>query len=87
MGMKGEQQAVTPRFDGVDVLRGFSILSVVLLHTWIRMHFPGSPCKPGDARPACSSSASKWRQRGYGVLRGVGISDYADLAAAVWLAE
>src|SRR5260370_16214151 len=43
MGMKGEQQAVTPRFDGVDVLRGFSILSVVLLHTWIRMHFPGSP--------------------------------------------
>src|SRR6266851_9074343 len=43
MGMRGEQQAVTPRFDGVDVLRGFSILSVVLLHTWIRMHFPGSP--------------------------------------------
>ena len=41
--MKDEQQAVTPRFDGVDVLRGFSILSVVLLHTWIRMHFPGSP--------------------------------------------
>lgn len=34
---------MTPRFDGVDVLRGFSILSVVLLHTWIRMHFPGSP--------------------------------------------
>jgi peptidoglycan/LPS O-acetylase OafA/YrhL len=43
MGMTGEQQAVTPRFDGVDVLRGLSILSVVLLHTWIRMHFPGSP--------------------------------------------
>jgi len=43
MGMNAEQQAVTPRFDGVDVLRGFSILSVVLLHTWIRMHFPGSP--------------------------------------------
>jgi peptidoglycan/LPS O-acetylase OafA/YrhL len=40
--MREEQQAVTPRFDGVDVLRGFSILSVVLLHTWIRMHFPGS---------------------------------------------
>ena len=38
-----EQRAATPRFDGVDVLRGFSILSVVLLHTWIRMHFPGSP--------------------------------------------
>jgi peptidoglycan/LPS O-acetylase OafA/YrhL len=43
MGIKDEQQAVTPRFDGVDVLRGFSLLSVVLLHTWIRMHFPGSP--------------------------------------------
>src|SRR5258707_11878708 len=42
MGMSGEQQAVTPRFDGVDVLRGLSILSVILLHTWIRMHFPGS---------------------------------------------
>ena len=43
MGIREGQQAVTPRFDGVDVLRGFSILSVVLLHTWIRMHFPGSP--------------------------------------------
>ena len=43
MGMREGQPAVTSRFDGVDVLRGFSILSVVLLHTWIRMHFPGSP--------------------------------------------
>jgi peptidoglycan/LPS O-acetylase OafA/YrhL len=42
MEMHEGQQAVTPRFDGVDVLRGFSIVSVVLLHTWIRMHFPGS---------------------------------------------
>lgn len=42
MGMQ-ERRTATPRFDGVDVLRGFSILSVVLLHTWIRMHFPGSP--------------------------------------------
>jgi peptidoglycan/LPS O-acetylase OafA/YrhL len=41
MGIKGEQQAVTPRFDGVDVLRGFSILSVVLLHIWLRMRFAG----------------------------------------------
>lgn len=39
--MKGEQEAVTPRFDGVDVLRGFSILSVVLLHIWLRMRFAG----------------------------------------------
>src|SRR5258708_38901532 len=43
MEIKNEQQAVTPRFDGVDVLRGVSILSVVLLHTWIKMHFAGSP--------------------------------------------
>ena len=42
MGTEDEQRAVTPRFDGVDVLRGISILSVVLLHTWIRMHFSGS---------------------------------------------
>src|SRR5580698_3449693 len=43
MEMHEGQQSGTPRFDGVDVLRGFSILSVVLLHSWIRMHFPGSP--------------------------------------------
>jgi peptidoglycan/LPS O-acetylase OafA/YrhL len=43
MEMLDAQRAVTPRFDGVDVLRGFSILSVVLLHAWIRMHFAGSP--------------------------------------------
>jgi peptidoglycan/LPS O-acetylase OafA/YrhL len=42
MGMDERQQrAVTPRFDGVDVLRGLSILSVVLLHTWLRMRFAG----------------------------------------------
>jgi peptidoglycan/LPS O-acetylase OafA/YrhL len=40
-----QQLAVTPRFDGVDVLRGFSILSVVLLHTWLRMHFAGFSIK------------------------------------------
>jgi peptidoglycan/LPS O-acetylase OafA/YrhL len=26
----------TPRFDTIDVLRGLSIVSVVLLHSWIR---------------------------------------------------
>src|SRR6266581_3572693 len=31
MGIPEGQEAVTPRFDGVDVLRGFSILSVLLL--------------------------------------------------------
>jgi peptidoglycan/LPS O-acetylase OafA/YrhL len=38
MEIKEEQRAVTPRFDGVDVLRGLSILLVVLLHIWLRMH-------------------------------------------------
>ncbi len=33
--------AATPRFDTVDLLRGLSIVSVVLLHTWLRMHFAG----------------------------------------------
>ncbi|RXH58905.1 acyltransferase family protein [Granulicella sibirica] len=32
---------VTPRFAGVDLLRGLSILSVVLLHLWLRMYFAG----------------------------------------------
>ncbi len=41
MGTNGEQQATTPRFDGIDVLRGLSILSVVLLHLWLRMRFAG----------------------------------------------
>jgi len=33
--------AATQRFDTIDVLRGFSILAVVLLHTWIRLFFAG----------------------------------------------
>jgi peptidoglycan/LPS O-acetylase OafA/YrhL len=33
--------AATQRFDTIDVLRGFSILTVVLLHTWIRLYFAG----------------------------------------------
>jgi peptidoglycan/LPS O-acetylase OafA/YrhL len=31
----------TQRFDTVDILRGLSILAVILLHIWIRMHFAG----------------------------------------------
>jgi peptidoglycan/LPS O-acetylase OafA/YrhL len=31
----------TPRFDTIDVLRGLSILAVVLLHTWLRLYFGG----------------------------------------------
>ncbi len=33
--------AATQRFDTIDVLRGLSILSVVLLHTWLRLFFAG----------------------------------------------
>src|ERR1700734_3781110 len=33
--------AATQRFDTIDVLRGFSILSVVLLHTWLRFFLAG----------------------------------------------
>ena len=33
--------AVTQRFDTIDVLRGFSILAVVLLHTWLRFFLCG----------------------------------------------
>ena len=33
--------AATQRFDTIDVMRGLSILAVVLLHTWLRMYFAG----------------------------------------------
>lgn len=33
--------AATPRFDTIDVLRGYSILAVVLLHTWLRLYLSG----------------------------------------------
>ena len=36
-----EPRPATPRFDTIDLLRGLSIVSVVLLHTWLRMHFAG----------------------------------------------
>ena len=36
----------TPRFDGVDALRGVCILSVVLLHTWLRLTLRGRSLNP-----------------------------------------
>lgn len=36
-----------PRFDGVDVLRGFSIIAVILLHIWIRMRSEGFSINQG----------------------------------------
>ena len=32
----GVERAATPRFETVDLLRGLSILTVVLLHCWVR---------------------------------------------------
>src|ERR1700743_1036413 len=34
----GEAPAAAPRFETVDLLRGLSILSVVLLHAWLRFY-------------------------------------------------
>jgi peptidoglycan/LPS O-acetylase OafA/YrhL len=34
-----ELKPAVPRLDGVDVLRGISILAVILLHTWIRFRY------------------------------------------------
>jgi peptidoglycan/LPS O-acetylase OafA/YrhL len=33
--------AATERFDTIDLLRGYSILAVVLLHTWLRLYLAG----------------------------------------------
>jgi peptidoglycan/LPS O-acetylase OafA/YrhL len=35
-GRGGVEQSATPRFETVDLLRGLSILAVVLLHCWVR---------------------------------------------------
>ncbi len=39
--MAENQAPATPRFDTVDVLRGVSILAVILLHTWLRFYLNG----------------------------------------------
>ncbi len=53
-----------PRLDGVDVLRGLSILAVILLHIWIR--FAGEGFKMGRAWPPMWSSLV-WFNGGNGV--------------------
>ncbi len=40
---EGAMQPATPRFDGIDVLRGLSIFLVILLHISIRMNGAGHP--------------------------------------------
>jgi peptidoglycan/LPS O-acetylase OafA/YrhL len=39
--MQSSERPPTQRFDAVDILRGLSILAVILLHLYIRMHFAG----------------------------------------------
>jgi len=47
--VRGEIPAAAPRFEKVDLLRGLSILAVVLLHCWIR--FAGSDVRMGTGLP------------------------------------
>ena len=48
--LKGnESKPAVPRLDGIDVLRGLSILAVILLHIWIR--FAGSHVRLGADWP------------------------------------
>jgi peptidoglycan/LPS O-acetylase OafA/YrhL len=44
-----EESAATPRFETVDLLRGLSILAVVLLHCWVR--FTSGHVKMGSGLP------------------------------------
>lgn len=44
--MVRQQDRVTPRYDGVDVLRGLSIIAVVLLHGFIRLFLTGHSIRP-----------------------------------------
>src|ERR1700735_1942854 len=46
---RGIERAVAPRFETVDLLRGLSILGVVLLHCWVR--FVVSDVKMGTGLP------------------------------------
>jgi len=46
---EGEVSAAAPRFETVDLLRGLSILAVILLHCWIR--FLGSGIAMGTGLP------------------------------------
>jgi peptidoglycan/LPS O-acetylase OafA/YrhL len=59
-----ELKPAVPRLDGVDVLRGLSILAVVLLHIWIRFRFYGVHL--GAAWPPLFSHFV-WRNGGNGV--------------------
>ena len=46
--------AAVPRFDTIDMLRGYSILAVVLLHTWLRLYFAGNDLRRSVLPPMVS---------------------------------
>ena len=55
--MSAEQRslsAAVPRFDTVDLMRGYSILAVVLLHTWLRLYFAGYDLRQSVLPPMVS---------------------------------
>lgn len=56
--MPDRREISQPRFDGVDILRGLSILAVVLLHTTIRMR--GAGFKLSSAIPPLLSHFLFW---------------------------
>jgi peptidoglycan/LPS O-acetylase OafA/YrhL len=49
MSANNVRQSATPRFDGIDLLRGLSILAVVLLHISIRFQIAGFSLRPVTA--------------------------------------
>jgi hypothetical protein len=76
-----------PRYEMVDLLRGLSILAVVLLHCWIR--FGGSEVRMGTRLPEVLASFdfSEWWERGHGILRDLRFSDYLNEPASIWRAR
>jgi peptidoglycan/LPS O-acetylase OafA/YrhL len=44
--MTNNSSPATPRFPGVDVLRGLAIISVILLHSWLRLYLNGRSLNP-----------------------------------------
>jgi peptidoglycan/LPS O-acetylase OafA/YrhL len=50
MRVEHEQLPAPSRLDGIDTLRGFSILAVVLLHSSLRMRFAGFSMEPAMPR-------------------------------------
>jgi len=71
------------RLDGIDTLRGLSILAVVLLHIALRMRFAGHSLE--DQWPPWLYHLMFWNgNNGVTAFCRVRVLDYADFDAAVW---